>query len=97
MKTQIRERLVEKHLVTLCTRYGCLTYKFTSPGHAGVPDRLVILPGGETVYIEVKRPGGKTTPLQDRHLRILREQGCRCYVVDSYEACDRVMEVLCES
>lgn len=43
---------------------GCLVLKFVSPGNSGVPDRLVFIPGGKLVLVELKRPGGKLRPLQ---------------------------------
>lgn len=97
MSRPIRESLVEKHLVTLCKAAGCLTYKFTSPGHAGVPDRLVITPTGETVYVELKQAGKKPTLLQNYHIKRLRERGCRVFVAAGKAECETVMADICES
>ena len=36
-----------------------MAYKFVSPGNAGVPDRVVILQGGKSGFVELKRPGEK--------------------------------------
>lgn len=71
----VRESLVEKRLVTAAKRAGWSAYKFTSPAHRGVPDRLFIHSSGVVAFIEVKRPGGKLTVLQDREIRKLRAHG----------------------
>ena len=41
-----RERNVERRLVDLVRRRGGLCLKWTSPGTVGVPDRIVVMPGG---------------------------------------------------
>lgn len=45
---------------------GGLAPKFTSPGFDGVPDRLILLPGGKVAFIELKAPGKTLRPLQVR-------------------------------
>ena len=64
---------------------GGRAYKFQSPGHDGVPDRLVVLPGGKTGFVELKQKGKKPTPLQALRIRELRELGCFVTVLDSPE------------
>ena len=44
---------------------GGIAYKFTSPAHRGVADRLVVLPGGVVWFVEVKKIGGRMTTLQE--------------------------------
>lgn len=55
------EKTVEEYLVKKVKEIGGIAYKFTSPGNAGVPDRIVILPGGRIHFIETKRPKGGVT------------------------------------
>ncbi|MDI5754298.1 VRR-NUC domain-containing protein, partial [Salmonella enterica subsp. enterica serovar Montevideo] len=47
-----RENLIEKHLVAEVKKAGGVAYKFISPGHRSVPDRIVLLPGGRIVFVE---------------------------------------------
>ena len=53
-----------------------------------MPDRLVCLPGGIAVFVELKAPGKATRPLQDVQIERLRALDFRVEVVDSYEAVD---------
>lgn len=42
----LRESSIERKLVTEVKKRGGLAVKFVSPGFDGVPDRLVLFPGG---------------------------------------------------
>lgn len=89
------EKEIEKYLVAECKKMGGKAFKFVSPGNSGVPDRIVVFPGGKIGFAEIKRPGGKTTALQDRQIDSLRRMGCFVDVVDSIEAVDLFMSMLC--
>ena len=56
---------------------GGLCPKFVSPGTAGMPDRLLLLPGGRILFVEVKAPGKKPHPLQKHRHEQLRALGFR--------------------
>ena len=60
----MREATIERRLVVGIRKAGGLALKFTSPGHAGVPDRIVLLPGGKIIFVELKTYTGRLTPLQ---------------------------------
>lgn len=79
----MRESLIEKHLVEKVTEAGGIAYKFTSPGHRSVPDRLVLLPGGRLVFVECKAPGKKPRADQVREHERLRQLGFNVVVLDS--------------
>ena len=85
------ESEIERYLVKSAKAAGWLCFKFTSPNNRGVPDRLAILPTGETIYIEVKRVTGRLSALQERMIRIFKRQGARVYVVYSKEQVDALM------
>ena len=87
----ILEREIEKKFGEEMRRLGCLVCKFTSPGKAGVPDRLVILPGGLVWFAEIKRPGGKLRPLQVFWKKQIERLGAKYYVVDSLDAIANVV------
>lgn len=82
------ERDIERALVKRVKTLGGMAEKFTSPGRRSVPDRLVTLPGGWVIFVELKAPGKKPTDnqLRDHQRRI--ELGCDVRVIDSLEAVD---------
>lgn len=53
--------------------------KFTSPGCAGVPDRIILLPGGTMAFVELKAPGKKERPLQYFVQNQLRDMGFKVF------------------
>lgn len=82
------EKFIEAALVKRVKQLGGTCEKFTSPGRRSVPDRIVTLPGGRIVFVEVKAPGKKPTELQDRDHGRRREMGCEVIVVSSIEDVD---------
>ena len=58
------ERDVEKHFKWVVERAGGKTYKFTSPSHKGVADRIACMPDGTTWFVELKTKGGRLSELQ---------------------------------
>ncbi len=89
----MRERDVERKLVRAVRDSGGLALKFVSPGMAGVPDRLILLPGSRVVFCEVKAPGEKPRPLQVHRMEQFQALGFSVYVVDSEE---KIGAMLCE-
>lgn len=59
-----QESRVEQELIRGVKALGGTTFKFISPGRAGVPDRIVILPGGIVQFVELKAPGGTVSRIQ---------------------------------
>lgn len=69
LNTEI-ERDAEQLLVSGVRDLGGVAYKFTSPGNAGVPDRIVII-AGVVIFIELKSRSGRLRPSQVmQHKRI---------------------------
>ena len=59
------EKDIEKKLRLMVESYGGLCLKWVCPGWSGVPDRILLLPGGHIIFAELKRPkGGKLSRLQ---------------------------------
>ena len=81
----MREKTIEAKLVQAVRTKGGLAPKFTSPGFDGVPDRLVLLPGGKLAFIELKAPGKELRPLQVRRKRQLEALGFLVYCIDRPE------------
>lgn len=78
----MREKTIEQKFRAAVRAAGGMAVKFTSPGLDGMPDRLVLLPGGRMAFVEVKAPGKKPRPLQEARHRMLRRLGFQVYVLD---------------
>lgn len=86
------ERDLERRLRDQLRRAGCLALKFESPGYTGVPDRIVLIPGGRIVFVEMKAPGEKERPRQRYVQSLLRRLGFTVFsTVDSREKIDDVV------
>ncbi|ODA08711.1 VRR-NUC domain-containing protein [Paenibacillus polymyxa] len=89
------ESRIEKRLQEKIKKRGGLALKFVSPGQRGVPDRLVLLPGGRMIFVELKRPGAKPEPLQAWWHDKLTALGFDVRVFDTLEGVDAfVQEVM---
>ena len=89
------ESELESHFVREVKRIGGRAPKWVSPGTRGVPDRIVLLPGGRTIYVELKAPGKPLKPLQVWWAKILRSMGHQVYKIDSREDIDQfITEVM---
>lgn len=77
------EREIEAKLKAKLEKLGCLVLKFVSPGNAGVPDRIVLIPGGLVVFVELKNERGRLAPLQRVWHERLLQQGCLYRLVRS--------------
>lgn len=80
------EKEVEDKLVRMIKSHGGLCLKWVCPGWAGVPDRIILLPGGRVYFVETKRPkGGQLSKLQKWWRGRLIRLGFWSGVVWSYE------------
>lgn len=84
------ESFLEKKLVESIKKLGGQAFKFVSPGMAGVPDRIVLLPGGKLIFVELKKPGQKLRPLQLKRKKDLEVLGFQVEVVDSIPRIEEV-------
>jgi hypothetical protein len=88
----MREKRVESRLVWAVKAMGGIAPKFTSPGLDGMPDRIVLLPGGRWAFVELKAPGKKLRPQQALRKEQLEGLGCRVYVIDGTEQIGGVLD-----
>ncbi len=88
----MRERDIEHKLVMETVRRRGVALKFVSPGCIGVPDRIVMLPGGRMGFVELKAPGKKPRPIQTRRIQQMRKMGFKVFVVDDMEQIGSVLD-----
>lgn len=89
----MRERDIEKKLTKAVKAQGGMCPKLISPGMDGMPDRLVLMPQARIGFVEVKRPGARPRPLQERRHAQLRSLGFLVLVLDDP---DKIPEIVKE-
>lgn len=95
----MRESKIEAYLKQQVEAAGGMCLKFVSPGTAGVPDRLVLMPGGKMGFVELKRPGveagsGSTGALQNLFAHQARARGFGVYRINSHQEVQSVVVLL---
>ena len=88
----MREKSIEKKLVRAVKNMGGIAPKFISPGYDGMPDRIVLVPGGHMAFVEVKAPGEKPRALQLARHELLRGLGFKVYVLDDAEQIGGILD-----
>lgn len=81
----MNENIIEQRLKKEIQKIGGKALKFVSPGVAGVPDRIVLMPGGLIIFVELKAPGKKLRAMQEYRAKELRALGFRVECIDSIE------------
>jgi len=85
------EKDIEKAVCHYASKQNWLVYKFSSPAHASVPDRMFIR-NGRVFFVEFKRPGQRATAKQLREIRRLLNQGIPTYVCDDIEMGQEIID-----
>jgi hypothetical protein len=62
------------------------------PTVAGLPDRLMLLPGGTAWFVEFKAPGGRVRPAQRRVFDVLARLDFYVDVIRSVEAFELTLQ-----
>ena len=93
----MRERDIEKKLTKAVKDQGGMCPKLISPGMDGMPDRLVLMPQARIGFVEVKRPGARPRPLQERRHAQLRSLGFLVLVLDDPEKISEIVKEIQES
>ena len=78
------EQAIQKKISDRLKKEGWIVVKLIKTTMNGIPD-IMALRNGETMFIEVKQPKGKLSPIQGLRIQELREQGFRAEVWTAYE------------
>lgn len=89
----MRESRIESYLVRGVKAMGGKAYKFVSPGNVGVPDRIVVLPGGSVIFAELKSDSGRLSPSQLLQIRELLRLGAEVYEVRGRNGADSFLQL----
>ena len=71
----MKESEIESILVSEIRKAGGRAYKWVSPGNSGVPDRIVFLPGGKVIFVELKTDSGKVSAQQKIQINRIQSLG----------------------
>ena len=88
----MKEKAIEQKLTLMVKKQGGICPKFVSPGFDGMPDRIVLLPGGCMAFVEVKSPGKKPRAFQTSRHTLLRRLGFRVFVLDNEEQIGGILD-----
>ncbi len=89
------EKEIERKLKKRVEAMGCLCLKFESPGFTGVPDRIILMPGGEAFFVETKAPGKTERPRQKYVQEIFKKLGFIVFEsIDSDEGIDQICRMI---
>lgn len=83
---KIREKNIEQKLVKEVKKNKGKAIKLISPYFTGMPDRMIIFPGGKLGFAELKKPGAQPSPRQRIVHKELQDLGCTVAVIDSEES-----------
>lgn len=87
------EKDIEWQLTKGIRSIGGRCLKFVSPGFTGVPDRIILLPGGRIFFAELKQKGKFEKARQKLVHKMLRELGFTVYnTVDSIEKINAIIQ-----
>lgn len=87
---EVSEKAIEKYLTEQAEANGLLCLKYSNPNMVGYPDRLLVLPGGSVVWVELKSIGRKPTKIQQMRIAGLRNRGHYVWVIDNRKSIDEL-------
>lgn len=91
-KTARKESDITWYLLKAVFEKDGLCRKVKWENRNGAPDWLVLLPGGKSVFVELKAPGKKPSKQQKIEHALLRRIGQQVLVIDSYAQIDSLFD-----
>lgn len=85
------EKVYERRLVDGVKKLGGMCLKFVSPSTPGVPDRLIILPHGRIVFVEMKTETGRLSKIQRHVVGEMQKRGADVRVVKGRDEVDAIL------
>ena len=83
------ESQLERKFFDKVKHLGGMPLKFISPGRAGVPDRIVLMPKGKIYFVEMKNEIGQTSPIQDYIFAQFKKLGFKVHIINSVESLEK--------
>lgn len=89
---EVSEKAIERYLADSVKKLGGVCLKYSNPGMVGYPDRICLLPGGVTLWVELKSKGETLKAVQKVRICQMEKIGHPVYVCDSKEVIDEVLK-----
>lgn len=89
--SELSEKSIEHYLVERVRKLGGECLKYSNPHAIGYPDRIVLLPGGRVMWVELKSYGERPRAIQQQRIERLRQLGQEVHVCDSRQAVDAIV------
>lgn len=90
--SEVSEKAIECYLADCVKKLGGICLKYSNPGMVGYPDRICLLPGGATLWVELKSKGETLKAVQRVRINQMTKIGHRVYVCDGKEIIDEVLK-----
>ena len=90
--SEVSEKAIERYLIDKVRMMGGLCLKYSNAGMTGYPDRVCLMPGGVTLWVELKSKGKKPTKLQQIRHSELEKIGHRVWVISGKQEVDSLIE-----
>ena len=92
MKTiYLSESQLERKFYDKVKRLGGLPLKFVSPGRAGVPDRIVLMPKGKIYFVEMKSEVGQTSDIQKYIFSKFTKLGFKVHIIHNEKTLEKFL------
>ena len=88
----VSEKAIEAYLVRRVKDLSGVCLKYSNPGVVGYPDRVVLLPDGFTVWVELKSKGKQPNKVQQLRIKQLRDMGHNVAVVNGKDQVDLLLQ-----
>lgn len=92
--SEVSEKAIERYLVQRAREAGMPCLKYSNPNMVGYPDRIVVVPGGNVVWVELKSKGHRPSKIQRQRFKELEDLGHWVSVIDCKADVDNLMNDL---
>ena len=89
----MKESQIQKKILKYLKEQHIYAFKVITANRKGIPDIIACI-DGEFVALEVKRPGGKPTALQELNIRDIKKSGGEARIVYSLEDVIDIIQII---
>ena len=91
---EVSEKAIERYLCKRMKEIGLLCIKYSNANETGYPDRLIVLPASQCMWIELKSKGRKPSKVQQIRIAELEKRSHVVWVIDNKPLVDELTEAL---